>query len=126
MSEEEKEQVKEQIAIYKEIRPVVQFGDFYRLLSPFEDNFTAWMYVSEDKTEAVVFFYKILATPNAPLIRFSLEGLNPWYHYSVSGYDSIVSGEQMMNFGLNVPSQLAWGDFTSMLCHLKAIDVKEC
>jgi alpha-galactosidase len=124
MSLEEKEKVKEQIAIYKEIRPVVQFGDFYRLLSPFEDKFTSWMYVTEDKSEAVVFFYKILATPNAPLIRFTLEGLNPEYHYSVSGYDSIISGEQMMNFGLNVPSQLAWGDFTSMLCHLKAIDVK--
>src|SRR5690606_8887033 len=35
-TEEEKEVVKAQIALYKDVRHLVQFGDFYRLLSPFE------------------------------------------------------------------------------------------
>lgn len=123
MSMEEKNQVREQIACYKEIRSIIQYGDFYRLLSPFEDRFTAWMYVTEDKKEAVLFFYKVLTTPNAPLMRITLAGLEENYQYTITGYDSVLSGEQMMNFGLNIPSQLAWGDFTSMLCHMKAIDL---
>jgi alpha-galactosidase len=53
-TEEEKATVKEQVAIYKEIRHLVQFGDFYRLLSPFVGNETAWMFVSDDRKEAFV------------------------------------------------------------------------
>src|SRR5690606_37870084 len=35
-TEEEKAAVTEQVKLYKDIRPLVQFGDFYRLASPFE------------------------------------------------------------------------------------------
>ena len=37
-SEQEKEEVREQVKLYKEIRHLVQFGDFYRLRNPFEGN----------------------------------------------------------------------------------------
>lgn len=46
---EEVEIAKAQIASYKEIRGLVQQGDLYRLLSPFEGNETSWMFVSEDR-----------------------------------------------------------------------------
>ena len=36
LSDEEKEMIKEQIKNYKEIRETIQFGDYYRLSSPFE------------------------------------------------------------------------------------------
>ena len=36
LSKVEKETVKKQVAKYKEVRKLVQFGDFYRLHSPFE------------------------------------------------------------------------------------------
>ena len=51
-SDDEKEEVKSQILKYKDLRKLVQFGDMYRLLSPFEGNESSWMYISEDKTEA--------------------------------------------------------------------------
>ena len=38
MTAEEKEQTKRAIAEYKQIRPVVQFGDIYRLLSPYDEK----------------------------------------------------------------------------------------
>src|SRR5690606_12578687 len=47
-SEAEKDQVKEHIAMYKEIRSLVQQGDLYRLKSPFDGEETSWMFVSED------------------------------------------------------------------------------
>ncbi|GAE09077.1 alpha-galactosidase [Paenibacillus sp. JCM 10914] len=51
-TEQEKEEVRQQIELYKEIRHLVQFGDFYRLRNPFESNEAAWTVVSEDRSEA--------------------------------------------------------------------------
>lgn len=51
MTAEEKEQTKRAIAEYKQIRPVVQFGDIYRLLSPYDEKGAAsLMYVARKKT----------------------------------------------------------------------------
>ena len=120
MTEEEKQSVKEQVGVYKEIRELVQYGDFYRLLSPFNGNVTAWIYVSEDKKEAAVFCYKVLTTPNDALFRFRLAGLKEEALYSVNGSETVISGAQLMNYGLNMPQELGWGDFTSRLFRLKA------
>ena len=76
-TEEEKEIVKSQVQQYKELRELIQFGDLYRLKSPFEGNETAWMIVSEDKTEAFVAYFRVLAVPNEPLRRLPLRGLDP-------------------------------------------------
>lgn len=54
LSEEELKQVKEQVAFMKKYRKLIQVdGDFYRLLSPFKGNETAWMVVSQDKKQAI-------------------------------------------------------------------------
>ena len=51
LSEAEMEQVKEQVAFMKRYRRLIQVeGDFYRLLSPFEGNETAWIVVSRIKS----------------------------------------------------------------------------
>lgn len=55
---QEKEQAKMQVEKYKEIRKLIQFGDMYRLLSPFEGSGAAWMFVSEDKREAFIAYFK--------------------------------------------------------------------
>lgn len=49
--------MKKQIALYKEIREVIQFGDFYRIFNPFEGNEAAWNFVSEDKLRMVAMYY---------------------------------------------------------------------
>ena len=68
LTEEEKEEVKAQITFMKQYRHLIQYGTFYRLLSPFEGNETAWMVVSEDKTRASVGYYKALQSVNGPYI----------------------------------------------------------
>lgn len=120
MSEEEKAAVREQVAVYKKLRRLIQYGDFYRLLSPFKGNHTAWMFVSKDKKEAVVFFYRVLNTPNDALYRFRLEGLCREYDYEIEGTEEVIKGSQLMNYGLNVPSELCRGDFKSRMFVLKA------
>ncbi|WKL00403.1 alpha-galactosidase [Paenibacillus amylolyticus] len=47
-TEEENNIVKAQVELYKEIRGTVQYGTFRRLLSPFEGNETAWMFIAPD------------------------------------------------------------------------------
>lgn len=52
---------KKAVADYKRIRPVVQQGDLYRLVSPYENSHhAALMYVSEDRSRAVVFVWGLV------------------------------------------------------------------
>lgn len=122
MSEEEKKEVKAQIALYKEIRELIQFGNFYRLLSPFDGNDTAWMYVTQDKKKAVVFYYLIYTVPNESLIHVKLDGLNPDYNYRFIDKDNlIISGEQLMNYGINTFGELNKNcDYQSIMWRLCA------
>ncbi|MGO4494697.1 alpha-galactosidase [Paenibacillus sp. 2RAB27] len=101
-TEEEKELVKRQVADYKQLRPLVQFGDMYRLLSPFEGNDTAWMIVSEDKTQAMVVFIRVLAEPYAPLKTLRLKGLNPDFDYQIEGSEGLFPGDHLLYAGIPV------------------------
>lgn len=118
LSEEEKAIVKQQVAFYKDIRSLVQFGTFYRILSSFEGNETAWMFVSEDKSEAFVAYFRVLAEANAPLSFIRLKGLDPEKDYELIGSGEIYGGDELMYVGLNVPQRR--GDFISVIWRLKA------
>ena len=60
MSEEEKALCRQAISDYKRVRPVIQFGDLYRLHSPYAgDHLASLMYVAENRKEAVFFWYKL-------------------------------------------------------------------
>lgn len=117
-TEEEKETAKRQIALYKEIRGLVQQGDLYRLQSPFEGNETAWMFVSPDQSEALLFYFRVLAEPNGPLRSVKLQGLDPAKDYEVVGSGEVYGGDRLMNAGLSMAS--VRGDFSSKMVHLKA------
>jgi alpha-galactosidase len=117
LTDKEKEKVKKQVAFYKEIRRLVQYGHFYRILSPFEGNEAAWMFVSEDKTEAFVAYFRVLAEANAPFSSLRLKGLDPNKNYEVIGSGDVYGGDELMYVGLNVPER--HGDFTSVVWRLK-------
>lgn len=120
-SEEERYTIKEQVALYKSVRKLVQFGDLYRLLSPFNSNYTSFLYVSEDKTEAVLFLYKVMKVPNGPLFRIKLDGLKADYNYQILRSNIVISGAQLMNYGINEPKEFSWGDFNGKMIQLKVI-----
>lgn len=120
MSDEEKEIVKRQVQFYKEIRSTVQFGDFYRLISPFESNEAAWMFVSQDGKEAVVSYFRKLAAPNPEFKTLTLRGLDENRNYSVAGTDDVFGGDELMNVGLNIPELP--GDFQSYVWKINVIE----
>lgn len=119
-SEEEKEIVKAQVAHYKEIRHIIQYGEFYRISSPFEGNETSWIYVTEDKTEAVAFYFKSLEVPNMFSKKLRFKGLNPEYTYAIEGTDIVAGGDELMYFGIDTKG--VRGDFSSKSWTLKAIN----
>ncbi|MDU4695260.1 MAG: alpha-galactosidase [Paenibacillus sp.] len=117
-TDEEKETAKGQIALYKDIRGLVQQGDLYRLQSPFEGNETAWMFVSADRNEALLFYFRVLAEPNGPLRSVKLQGLDPAKDYEVAGSGEVYGGDRLMSAGLSMAS--VRGDFSSKMVRLKA------
>ena len=119
MSEEEKMIVKEQVQQYQEIRPLVQFGEFYRLNSPFEGNLTAWMFVSDDKAEALVMMARTLASAQPVFHDVFLTGLDENVRYQDQATNQQYFGDELMNLGVNVPD--FYGDFQTTLLHLKKV-----
>lgn len=127
LCEEEMGQIRKQVQFMKEHRRLIQFGTFYRLQSPFEDNVAAWMVVSEDKKEALIGRYRILSRVNGPYERLRLKGLSSDVKYTVNGSTSHF-GDELMNLGLIVTDGTAGrggtaeqlcGDFMSALYYLK-------
>lgn len=116
MTDEEREQSKRAIADYKTIRDIVQLGNLYRLVSPYENKHVAsLMYTNDDKSRAVLFGYRIDFLYFQMVPRVRLAGLNPNKNYRIkeinvkignkpSSLDGkIVSGALLMNAGLELP-----------------------
>ncbi|MDO3680878.1 alpha-galactosidase [Paenibacillus ehimensis] len=117
---EEKDIIKQQVALYKENRRLIQNGDLYRLKSPFSGNETAWMLVSEDRREAMVFYFQVLGVPNGPLRRLRLKGLQTELDYRVSGFEDRYRGDRLMQIGLPIPP--LDGDYKSVWFKLTAVN----
>jgi alpha-galactosidase len=99
-----------QVSYYKELRLIIQFGDFYRLENPFDDaSRAALMFVAKDKSEAWVAYYRIHIHPNAQFPILRLKGLDPEAEYSVTGLSGSYRGDELMSLGLSVV--LGLGDY---------------
>ena len=98
ISENEFEDVKQQIKFVKHYRQLLQFGTFYRLISPFETNLNAWMVVSRDRSQALVGVYTMHASVNGLQGRVRLRGLDKdrQYHINTCTY----YGDELMKAGL--------------------------
>ncbi|MNW36387.1 Alpha-galactosidase [compost metagenome] len=102
LSVEEKEIVKKQIALYKEIRSLIQFGKFYRIINPFDENEAAWSFVSEDQTEMAASYFKVLSQPAAAIKTLKFKGLNPDYVYRNVETGELFGGDELMHVGITL------------------------
>ncbi len=117
---EEQAEAAAQVAFYKEIRSLVQKGDMYCLLSPFEGNETAWMFVAENLSEALADYFRVLAGPNTSHPRLRLQGLDPEKDYVLKETGAVYGGDRLMYAGLLLPE--LHGDFQSKLFHFVAVE----
>ena len=113
LSHSDKEIIKNQIILYKEIRAIIQFGTYYRLLSPFAGNQAAWQFVSQDLTETVVMYFRIMAQPAEPFRTLKLRGLEPEKKYVDKDTSLLYGGDELMYAGLSIPEMK--GDYCSIL-----------
>ena len=114
----EKAEVKAQVIQYKKLRDLIQFGDMYRLSSPFEGNTTAWMFVSQDRNAAFVAYFRVLDIANRPIEMLKLQGLDEDKDYCISGLNGVLGGDELMYAGLWVGD--ITGDYQSRIWYLEA------
>lgn len=123
LTDEEKEKVKSHVAFYKEHRDLILNGTFYRLLSPFENNVTAWIVVSEDQTEALAGYYKVLNCVNEGWNRLKLVGLDNNKKYIINNNQMISCfGDELMNIGIVIDDKELCNhssDFSSIIYYLR-------
>lgn len=115
MTEEEKELCRKAIADYKKIRSIVQLGDIYRLISPYDHlGVASLMYTTPEKDKAVFYWWKTEHFVNQHLPRVIMAGLNPNKKYRISELNridnkplnfegKIYSGTYLMQNGLEIP-----------------------
>ena len=137
MTEQEKDICRKAIAEYKQIRPIVQFGDIYRLVSPYDNKgFASMMHIAEDKSAAVFYWWKIANFQDEHFARVQMKGLDPDKQYKVHEFDRIdfrpmryegmsFSGKFLMENGLEIPSSNMapselTGDWSSRVLYLEA------
>lgn len=137
MTEEEKDFCRRAINTYKEIRPIVQQGDIYRLLSPYDNlGAASLMYVSPEKDDAVYYWWKTETFVNQQLPRVTMAGLDPDKTYTVTELNRIdntplpyegksFTGRFLMDNGLEMPldhnvDYHKRNDYASRILRLKA------
>ncbi|MDO5521191.1 MAG: alpha-galactosidase [bacterium] len=84
-TKEEMDAIKAQVALYKEYRKVLQFGDYYRIANGDDTDYRKgvyqWITVSEDKETAVGLYMQSRVTPNYSYARFKAKALEPEFTY---------------------------------------------
>lgn len=122
LSEEDKNQIIGINKLIKEWHHVVTEGDYYALKSPVNSNYAAWMTVSKNKKEALVFHFNFRREPTYSRY-IKLYGLDPDLYYFNSLTNTIIKGDFYMNVGLNISAPLDEGK--AMLFVLKAVNSLE-
>ena len=121
LSEDEKAQIRRQIEDYKRFQPLIAQGTYYRLgeLDGAAD-FEAWMFVSKDRSEALVNLVSRHSRANGPFPFVRLRGLDPDAAYRLDGMERTMTGAALM-YGGYVFEQL-FGDYPARQLHLERVD----
>ena len=133
MSEEDKVFAKRAIAAYKGIRPVVQFGDLYRLVSPYTNKgISSLMYVAPEKDRAVFYVYKISHLLNMVIPNVRMSGLDAGRMYRLVDltavkedkpcllHDKVISGKILMEEGISLKNLLK-SEYSSLVLELQEV-----
>lgn len=129
MTPEEREQTKRAISDYKRIRDIVQLGNLYRLVSPYEENLSSFLYTNDSKDRVVLFAHRVKYLYNMVIPRVRLAGLDASKNYRIKEVNvkinekpcyldgKVVSGRLLMEAGLNIPLEK---DYASRVFELTA------
>ncbi|THV93921.1 alpha-galactosidase [Aureobasidium pullulans] len=116
LSADERDAIPSIISTWEQINPIVISGSFYRIAWPSDTNWPAVQFVSKDENTAVVFAFQQFAKikPAAPPLK--MQGLDGKARYSSNAFNGTLSGNTLMNGGVNLPWMVR--DYQSMLIWL--------
>lgn len=133
MSDTDKEFAKRAIAAYKQVRPIVQFGDLYRLVSPYDNKgLSSLMYITPEKDKAVFYVYKIAHFINMIVPNVQMNGLDPQKQYRIIDltaekadkpcalHNKVFSGKLLMEEGLPMKNLLK-NEYSSLALELTEV-----
>ena len=116
LTETEKEEIRQQIADFRRFRSIISEGDYYRLgESGEESDFSAWMFVTPDRREALVSMVTTHVRANAVFPRIRMQGLEPAYRYQCEETGEVLTGAALMYGGYAFPQQT--GDYNAVQMH---------
>ena len=148
MTDEERAQCTVAFADYKEMRELIQLGNLYRLVSPYQpvpvverQQVASLMYISDTKDHAVLFAYGLSSFMKQSSRRIRLAGLDPdrtytlheknirvAYHHDRNAWGEgkpceldgkSFTGEYLMSVGLDIPLSTEYNrDFPSRIFYL--------
>ena len=115
LTDEERELIRRQVKDYHRFYSVINRGDLYRLIMP-SDSYNgkrgkcaSWMYVSENKSEAL-FTFVVIRTSVHPVYFVKLRGLDPTAEYIEESSGKVYHGDTLMNAGVNLTKNYRDGD----------------
>ena len=103
LSDEEKQQIREQIASYKKYERLINEGTYWRLSDPIHDEIAAWMSVSKEQDRALVSVVRLMAEANQAAVYVRLRGLKPKAVYLEEYSGKQYSGAALMHTGIVLP-----------------------
>jgi alpha-galactosidase len=106
LSENEIQFARNAVETYKSIRPIIQQGDLFRLLSPYDNDFSSLMFVNKEKTKAVAFIYHIRKMVGDVCPRIKLEGLDANKNYKVREINKLQETIPAVNGGVYLMDHL--------------------
>lgn len=121
LSDEEKEMIKKQVADYHKYYHLVNHGEMYRLILPTDTvngkcgKCAAWMYVAEDRSEALATFV-VIRTSIHPVYFLKMKGLDPDAVYVDEATGKEYHGDTLMRAGMNLTKDYKDGE--SVVIHL--------
>ncbi len=120
ISQQEREQIPQQVRLYHACNELVREGDYYRLASYSENHhFDAWQVCAKDGSDVLVTFVQVRNRANCRSRRLPLQGLDPYGVYEREGTQERYRGDVLMYAGL--PVQNPWGDNRALLIRLKKV-----
>lgn len=119
LTDKEKEQIKEQVSVFKKHRELICDGKYYRLSNPAINAFCAWQFASVDGSESLLNVVMTQVHGSKEIHYVRLKGLTPGGIYEDVATGIRYNADALMKAGLPLPEMK--GDQPSYQQHLRKV-----
>ena len=119
LSEEDKKEIRRQIAKRNELAHLIYNGKYYRLSSPCEGESAAWAFVSEDQSEALINYVNLQIHGNRHVTYIRMCGLKSGAIYRDKETGKEYPADALMETGMPMP--ITFGDYGAVQICLERV-----